>query len=180
MKLIDTPLNDCFILEPQVFGDSRGFFLESFNQRVFNDLTKTNYSFVQDNHSMSGANVLRGMHFQKRSPQGKLVRVVAGEVFDVAVDVRPNSSTFGKWFGVLLSAENKRQLWVPPDFAHGFLVTSEKAEFLYKTTDYYVPGDEVCISWDDPTLNIQWPLKQAPILSEKDKKGVLFNDYFRN
>lgn len=174
MTLIETPLKDCFVLEPKVFGDQRGFFLESFNQRVFNELTKTNYQFVQDNHSASGKNVLRGMHYQKQRPQGKLVRVVVGEVYDVALDARPDSATHGQWFGIHLSAENKKQFWVPPGFAHGFLVLSDRAEFLYKTTDYYVPGDEVCIQWDDPELQITWPLNGDPLLSEKDKKGISF------
>lgn len=176
MKIVETPLNDCLILEPQVFGDHRGFFLESFNQKVFNDLTKTNYTFVQDNHSMSGYGVLRGLHSQITKPQGKLVRVVHGEVFDIAVDARVESSTFGKWFGVHLSAENKKQFFVPPRFLHGFVVLSEKAEFLYKTTDYYMPNDEVCVMWNDPELNINWHFNGQPVLSEKDKKGLSFND----
>ena len=176
MNLIHTPLNDCFILEPKVFGDARGFFLESFNQRVFNELTKTNYNFVQDNHSMSGKGVLRGLHYQKTKPQGKLVRVVSGEVFDVAVDCRAGSATLGKWFGVFLSAENKKQFWVPPGFAHGFVVLSENAEFLYKTTDYYMPNDEVCILWNDRDLNIDWHFSGQPLLSEKDNRGISFKD----
>lgn len=174
MTLVQTPLNDCFILEPKVFGDTRGFFFESFNQRVFNEVTKTNYNFVQDNHSMSGKGVLRGLHYQKTKPQGKLVRVVSGEVFDVAVDCRPSSSTHGKWFGVHLSAENKKQFWVPPGFAHGFVVLSEKAEFLYKTTEYYLPSDEVCILWNDLDLNVDWHFSERPLLSEKDSKGISF------
>jgi dTDP-4-dehydrorhamnose 3,5-epimerase len=179
MNLIESPLKDCFILEPKVFGDDRGFFLESFNQRVFNELTKTNYNFVQDNHSASGKNVLRGLHYQKNNPQGKLVRVVSGEVFDVAVDCRVGSATFGKWHGIKLSAENKKQYWVPPGFAHGFVVLSDRAEFLYKTTDYYVPADEVCIQWNDPDLNIDWHFSGEAILSEKDKRGISFKESIR-
>lgn len=164
------------MLEPKVFGDARGFFLESFNQRVFNELTKTNYQFVQDNHSASEKGVLRGLHYQKTHPQGKLVRVVAGEVFDVAVDARSNSTTFGQWFGLHLTADNKKQLWVPPGFAHGFVVLSERAEFIYKTTDYYVPSDEICISWNDQDLKIDWHFLGAPKLSEKDKLGISFKE----
>ncbi|MFZ3231099.1 MAG: dTDP-4-dehydrorhamnose 3,5-epimerase [Pseudobdellovibrio sp.] len=176
MNLIETPLRDCFILEPKVFGDERGFFLESFNQKVFNKLTNTNYQFVQDNHSSSVKGVLRGLHYQKNSPQGKLVRVISGEVFDVAVDVRPGSVSQGKWFGLHLNAENKKQFWVPPGFAHGFVVLSERAEFLYKTTDYYVPSDEVCIKWNDEELNINWHFLATPTLSEKDKKGMSYKE----
>ncbi len=180
MILTETLLQDCFVLEPKVFGDARGFFLESFNQRQFNELTKTNYNFVQDNHSMSSTGVLRGLHLQKNNPQGKLVRVVAGEVFDVAVDVRKNSVSFGKWFGVHLSAENKKQLWVPPGFAHGFVVLTDNTQFLYKTTDYYAPTEEVCIQWNDSDLNIDWHYKGDPKLSEKDKKGISFSEYSKS
>lgn len=174
MKLQKTPLQDCYVIEPAVFGDARGFFFESFNQKKFNELTGTNYNFVQDNHSKSGKSVLRGLHYQVKQSQGKLVRVTHGSVFDVAVDLRKSSPTFGKWYGQILSAENKLQMWVPPGFAHGFLVLSDSAEFLYKTTDYYAPEYERCIQWDDKTLNIQWNLTENPILSEKDKKGVSF------
>jgi dTDP-4-dehydrorhamnose 3,5-epimerase len=176
MNLIETSLNDCYLLEPQVFGDSRGFFLESFNQKKFDELTKTNYQFVQDNHSKSSYGVLRGLHYQIQQPQGKLVRVTSGEVFDVVVDLRRSSSTFGKWFGSNLSAENKRQLWVPPGFAHGFVVLSESAEFLYKTTDYYAPNFEKTLMWNDPTLGIDWKFQGEPQLSAKDKVGLSFKD----
>ncbi len=177
MILVPTPLKDCFVLEPKVFGDERGYFFESFNQRVFNELTHTNYNFVQDNHSLSARGVLRGLHFQKTKPQGKLVRVVAGEVFDVAVDIRKGSKTFGKWFGIHLSAENKKQLWVPPGFAHGFVVLTDNTQFLYKTTDFYAPSDEVCILWNDQDLKIDWHYAGEPQLSEKDKKGISFQAY---
>ena len=175
MKLTETPLKDCFVLEPKVFGDERGYFYESFNQRVFNEITRTNYLFVQDNHSLSARGVLRGLHFQKTKPQGKLVRVVAGEVYDVAVDIRKNSISYGKWFGIHLSAENKKQLWVPPGFAHGFVVLADSTQFLYKTTDYYAPNDEGCILWNDPSLKIDWHFSDQPKLSEKDKVGQLFS-----
>jgi dTDP-4-dehydrorhamnose 3,5-epimerase len=158
-----------------VFGDSRGFFFESYNQRAFQDATGWAPAFVQDNHSRSQKGVLRGLHYQIIQPQGKLVRVVAGEVFDVAVDIRRTSPTFGRWVGANLSAENKRQMWVPPGFAHGFLVLSEFAEFLYKTTDFYAPEHERCIVWDDPEIGIKWPTEKAPLLSDKDKKGSLLN-----
>jgi dTDP-4-dehydrorhamnose 3,5-epimerase len=176
MKAVATPIPDLLILEPTVFGDERGFFYESFNERRFAELLGVSGEeaprFVQDNHSRSMQHVLRGLHYQIRQPQGKLVRATAGEVFDVAVDLRKSSSTFGQWYGVLLSAENKRQLWIPPGFAHGFLVTSESAEFLYKTTDYWAPEHERCIAWDDPALGIDWPLAgAAPQLSAKDRVG---------
>jgi dTDP-4-dehydrorhamnose 3,5-epimerase len=164
------------IFEPKVFGDDRGFFYESFNERRFTELSGVSSSFVQDNHSKSARNVLRGLHYQIQQPQGKLVRVVAGEVFDVAVDIRKNSATFGKWVGVVLSAENKRQLWVPPGFAHGFVVTSESAEFLYKTTDYWAPEHERCILWNDPAIGIDWPMQGEPLLSGKDQVGKLLAD----
>ncbi|GAB6909963.1 dTDP-4-deoxyrhamnose-3,5-epimerase [Desulfosarcina cetonica] len=174
MKIKPTQIPDVLIVEPTVFGDSRGFFFESYNHRMFQEMTGQTVTFVQDNHSRSELNVLRGLHYQIRQPQGKLVRVVFGEVFDVAVDIRRASPTFGHWTGTYLSAENKRQLWVPPGFAHGFLVTSEAAEFLYKTTDYYAPEHERCIRWDDPDFDIRWPLNGRPQLSAKDEKGVSF------
>ncbi|MGF6692110.1 dTDP-4-dehydrorhamnose 3,5-epimerase [Metapseudomonas resinovorans] len=176
MNVITTALQDVLILEPRVFGDERGFFFESFNARTFAEATGVERDFVQDNHSRSQRGVLRGLHYQLQQAQGKLVRVVEGEVFDVAVDIRRSSPTFGRWVGVHLSAENKRQLWVPEGFAHGFVVLSEYAEFLYKTTDYYAPEHERCIRWDDPDLAIDWPLAEAPQLSAKDKAGVNFKD----
>lgn len=172
MQVVQTAIPEVLIIEPQVYGDERGFFFESFNQQKFEALTGVKTDFVQDNHSRSAANVLRGLHYQIQQPQGKLVRVVAGEVFDVAVDLRRQSATFGKWVGVVLSAENKRQLWVPPGFAHGFLVLKEGTEFLYKTTDYYAPQHERCIRWNDPQIGIEWPLADAPVLSAKDQTGV--------
>lgn len=175
MKATPTAIADVFLIEPKVFGDERGFFYESFNARAFQDATGVSLSFVQDNHSKSGRGVLRGLHYQLKQPQGKLVRVVSGEVFDVAVDIRRDSPTFGKWVGEILSADNKRQLWVPPGLAHGFVVLSATAEFLYKTTDYYAPEHERCIAWNDPTLAIQWPdFGGAPKLSAKDLAGVAF------
>ena len=174
MDIAQTILPSTAVLEPQVFGDERGFFFESFNARRFEQLTGSRASFVQDNHSRSEKHVLRGLHYQIRQPQGKLVRVIAGEVFDVAVDIRRSSPTFGRWSGVCLSAENKRHLWVPPGYAHGFLVLSESAEFLYKTTDYWAPEHERCIRWDDPQLAIAWPLQGFPRLSAKDAKGAPF------
>jgi dTDP-4-dehydrorhamnose 3,5-epimerase len=176
MKIIPTAIPDVLLIEPQVFGDSRGFFLESYNARQFEALTGLEVTFVQDNHSRSIKNVLRGLHYQIRMPQGKLVRVICGVVFDVAVDIRRSSPTFGKWVGEWLSAENKKQMWVPPGFAHGFLVLSEVAELLYKATDYYAPEHERCIQWNDPDLNIQWPITGQPLVSEKDTHGVLFKD----
>ncbi|PKM25710.1 MAG: dTDP-4-dehydrorhamnose 3,5-epimerase [Gammaproteobacteria bacterium HGW-Gammaproteobacteria-13] len=176
MQAVNTELPDMIILEPRVFGDQRGFFFESFNARSFADATGLQREFVQDNHSRSAKGVLRGLHYQVQQAQGKLVRVTAGEVYDVAVDLRRSSPTFGKWAGNLLSAENKRQLWVPEGFAHGFVVLSEFAEFLYKTTDYYAPEHERCIRWDDPTLAIDWPLDRAPQLSAKDQAGLSFVD----
>lgn len=164
------------ILEPQVFGDERGFFMESFNQRRWEQLTGLKRAFVQDNHSRSQKGVLRGLHYQTERTQGKLVRVVAGEVYDVAVDLRKSSSTFGKWVGCHLSEVNKRQFWVPEGFAHGFLVLTETADFLYKTTDYYAPDYEQCIRWDDPDLAIDWPLDLPPSLSGKDAAGIAFKD----
>lgn len=176
MQLTKTSLKDCLVIEPNVFGDDRGFFFESFNQRKFNELTGTNFNFVQDNHSKSVRGVLRGLHYQIEQAQGKLVRVSQGEVFDVAVDLRKSSSTFGKWFGLVLSAENKKQLWIPPGFAHGFVVLSETAEFLYKTTDFYAPEYERCIAWNDADLKIDWHFDGAPLLSGKDSRGFAFTD----
>jgi dTDP-4-dehydrorhamnose 3,5-epimerase len=178
MKIITTSIPDVFIIESNVFGDDRGFFYESFNERSFAELARSSKAprFVQDNHSKSVKNVLRGLHYQIRQPQGKLVRVVAGEVFDVAVDIRKSSPTFGRWVGVTLSANNKRQLWVPEGFAHGFVVTSESAEFLYKTTDYWAPEYERCILWSDPEIGIEWPIDATPILSGKDQNGKLLAD----
>jgi dTDP-4-dehydrorhamnose 3,5-epimerase len=174
MKVIPTEIPDVLIIEPQVYGDDRGFFLESFNQKDFREKTGVNTTFVQDNHSMSLKNVLRGLHYQIPNPQGKLVRVVSGSVFDVAVDARKSSPTFGQWVGCVLSAENKRIFWVPEGFAHGFLVLSDRAEFLYKTTNYYYPKYEKTISWNDADLGIDWPLETPPILSPKDQAGQPF------
>ena len=174
MNIVKTALPEVLILEPRVFGDDRGFFFESFNARQFEDATGLKRDFVQDNHSRSAKNVLRGLHYQIQQPQGKLVRVVAGTVFDVAVDIRRSSPNFGKWVGVELSADNKRQLWVPEGFAHGFVVLSESAEFLYKTTDYYAPQFERSLRWDDPALAITWPIDGAPVLSKKDEDAPAF------
>ncbi|MBQ5939627.1 dTDP-4-dehydrorhamnose 3,5-epimerase [Massilia sp. AB1] len=174
--VVPTAIPDVLIFEPQVFGDERGFFLESFNQRDFVRATGLDLPFVQDNHSRSVRGVLRGLHYQIQHPQGKLVRVVQGAVFDVAVDLRRNSPTFGQSVGVELSSENKRQLWVPPGFAHGFLVLSESAEFLYKTTDYWYPEHERSLLWSDPELGIAWPIDGAPRLAAKDAAGVLLRD----
>ncbi len=176
MEIITTAIPDVLIIKPKVFGDDRGFFFESYNARAFQAATGLNVSFVQDNHSRSVKNVLRGLHYQIQQPQDKLVRVTLGKVFDVAVDIRKNSPTFGQWVGEILSAENKKQLWVPAGFAHGFVVLSEVAEFLYKTTDYYAPEHERCISWDDPDIGIEWPLSEAPVLSAKDLQGVALRD----
>jgi dTDP-4-dehydrorhamnose 3,5-epimerase len=167
-----TDLPGVLVLEPKLFGDNRGFFFESFNMRDFAAATGETQSFVQDNHSKSGKGVLRGMHYQIRRPQGKLVRVVSGSVFDVAVDMRRSSPNFGRWFGVELSAENKRQLWIPAGFAHGFLVTSDSCEFLYKTTDYWHPENERILRWDDPAVAIAWPLDGSPKLAAKDAAGM--------
>ena len=171
MKIIKTNIPDVLIIEPLVFGDDRGFFLESFNEKTFAEKTGVLPKFVQDNHSRSVKNVLRGLHYQIKQPQGKLVRVVMGEVFDVAVDIRKNSPTFGQWTGCILSAENKRQMWVPEGFAHGFAVLSDTADFLYKTTDYYAPEYERSILWNDPELDIDWHLSDKPTLSAKDKNA---------
>ena len=175
MKVTPLAIPDVLRIEPKVFGDARGFFFESFNRQSFKQATGLEVDFVQDNHSRSVRHVLRGLHYQlPPRAQGKLVRIVVGEVFDVAVDIRPESATFGTWVGETLSAENKRQLWIPPGFAHGFLVLSEVAEFLYKTTDYWAPELERCIRWDDPQLNIRWPLSAAPQVSAKDAMGAAF------
>ena len=176
MKVTPTAIADVLIIEPKVFGDARGFFYESFNQKAFNEATGTDYQFVQDNHSRSTKGVLRGLHYQIQQPQGKLVRVVRGAVFDVAVDIRTGSATFGQWVGIELSEDNRRQLWIPPGFAHGFLVTSESADFLYKTSDYYAPEHERCIAWNDPDLGIQWPMTASPSLSAKDQQGLALRD----
>jgi len=172
MKATPTAIPDVVLIEPNVFGDERGFFFESFNRRAFHQAVGVDPDFVQDNHSKSSRNVLRGLHFQVKQAQGKLIRVIQGEVFDVVVDIRQDSPTFGRWVGEYLSAENKRQLWIPPGFAHGFLTLGETAEFLYKTTDYYAPEYERCLAWNDPEVGIEWPLTAEPILSGKDKAGV--------
>jgi dTDP-4-dehydrorhamnose 3,5-epimerase len=169
-------ISEVITIEPKVFGDDRGFFLESFNQQRFNDVVGKPQIFVQDNHSRSSKGVLRGLHYQIQHPQGKLVRVVVGEIFDVAVDIRRGSPTFGKWVGEVIAANDKKQIWVPAGFAHGFLVLSDTAEVLYKTTDYYYPEYERSIVWNDPTLNIDWPLDGEPILSGKDAKASVFED----
>jgi len=176
MKVTPTNIPDVLIIEPKVFGDSRGFFFESFNQQVFNEAVGQDVKFVQDNHSRSAKGVLRGLHYQIQQPQGKLVRVVRGAVFDVAVDLRKSSSTFGQWVGIELSEDNYRQLWVPAGFAHGFVVLSDSAEFLYKTTDYYTPEFERCIIWNDPDIGIEWPIDDEPQLSGKDQQGLVLNN----
>ena len=174
MNVIKASIPEVLILEPRVFGDERGFFYESYNERDFTEKTGVNVRFVQDNHSRSAKNVLRGLHYQIQQPQGKLVRVGAGEVYDVAVDIRRSSPSFGKWTANMLSDKNKRMLWVPAGFAHGFLVVSDYADYIYKTTDYWAPPLERCIAWNDPTLNIPWPLRGQPLLSGKDRQGLLF------
>lgn len=171
MNVVETALPGVLVIEPRVFGDERGFFFESFNARRFAELTGVTAPFVQDNHSRSARGVLRGLHYQIRQAQGKLVRVTAGEVFDVAVDLRRASPTFGRWEGTHLSAENKRQVWIPEGFAHGFVVLSDSAEFLYKTTDYWAPEHERCIRWDEPEIGVRWPLAAAPLVSAKDAQG---------
>jgi dTDP-4-dehydrorhamnose 3,5-epimerase len=173
MKVIKTAIPEVLIFEPAVYGDDRGFFMESFNASVFREQTGLDREFVQDNHSRSTRGVLRGLHYQVKQPQGKLVRVTSGAVFDVAVDIRKSSPTFGQWVGVELSEENKRQLWVPEGFAHGFLVTSDTADFLYKTTDYWYPEHERSIVWNDPAIGITWPIQDAPTLADKDAKAPL-------
>ncbi len=176
MKVIATKIPDVLIIEPKVFGDERGFFFESFNKKTFEEMTGVTADFVQDNHSKSSWGVLRGLHYQIKQPQGKLVRVTSGEVLDIAVDIRRSSDTFGQWVGEILSAENKRLLWIPEGFAHGFLALSDSAEFLYKTTDYYAPEYERCIRWNDADLAIDWQYQDVPLVSEKDAEGIPFKD----
>ncbi len=176
MKITTTAIAEVLLVEPQVFGDERGFFFESFNQRRWRETTGLSTTFVQENHSRSVKNVLRGLHYQIKQPQGKLVRVIVGEVFDVAVDIRKSSPTFGAWVGTVLSADNKHQLWVPEGFAHGFVVLSEAAEFLYMTTDYYAPEHERAIRWNDPDLAVDWPIKGEPLLSAKDREAPLLGE----
>ncbi len=176
MQIQSTAIPDVLLIEPQVFGDERGFFYESYNHKIFTEKTRLNLEFLQDNHSRSKKNVLRGLHYQVIQPQGKLVRAGVGELFDVAVDIRQSSPTFGQWVGYILSAENKRQLWVPPGFAHGFLVLSDFAELLYKTTNYYCPEGDRCILWNDPEIGIKWPINETPILSAKDQAGKLLKN----
>ena len=176
MNIVQTKISEVLIFEPKVFGDDRGFFYESFNASAFQQATGLKVNFVQDNHSKSAKNVLRGLHYQIEQAQGKLVRVTQGEVFDVAVDIRALSATFGQWVGTHLSGENKRQMWVPPGFAHGFLVLSDFAEFLYKTTDFYAPQHECCLKWDDPSIGVEWPLQGMPLLSAKDQLGLSLQD----
>ena len=176
MRATPTAIPDVIVMEPRVFGDDRGFFFESFNQKVFQEATGLDVQFVQHNHSKSAQNVLRGLHYQVQQPQAKLVRVVQGEVFDVAVDIRKGSKTYGQWVGEVLSAENKKQVWIPAGFAHGFLTLSETAEFLYLATDYYVPEHERCLRWDDSAIGIGWPLLAKPLLSVKDRNGCSMLD----
>ena len=176
MKVTPTSIPSVLIIEPRVFGDTRGFFFESFNQRAFNQATGLDVNFVQDNHSRSSKGVLRGLHYQIQQPQGKLIRVVRGSVFDVTVDLRKSSPTFGQWVGVELAEDNHRQLWIPPGFAHGFYVLSDSADFLYKTTDYYAPEFECSLIWNDPTIGIEWPLNTQPIISAKDAQGKKLDD----
>ena len=176
MKVTPTSIPSVLLIEPRVFGDTRGFFFESFNQRAFNQATGLDVNFVQDNHSRSSKGVLRGLHYQIQQPQGKLVRVVHGSVFDVTVDLRKSSPTFGQWVGVELTEDNNRQLWIPPGFAHGFYVLSDSADFLYKTTDYYAPEFECSLIWNDPTIGIEWPLNTQPIISAKDAQGKKLDD----
>ena len=175
MKVIETDIDGVKIIEPEVFGDERGFFMETFQAKRYREQAGIEFSFVQDNHSRSSKGVLRGLHFQKTRPQGKLVRVVRGEVFDVAVDIRRDSPTFGRWQGVILSETNKKQFWVAPGLAHGFIVLSDFADFEYKCTEYYEPSDEACLKWDDPNVNINWPIDK-PLLSEKDQAGLTLNE----
>ena len=181
MKVTPLAIPDVLVLEPKVFGDERGWFFESFNQRTFEEATGKTIRFVQDNHSQSQSGVLRGLHYQIRQPQGKLLRVLSGEVFDVAVDLRRNSPSFGRWVGAMLSSQNRKQIWIPEGFAHGFLVLSEHAEVLYKTTDYYAPEHERCITWNDPEIRIAWPAEREPTLSARDKMGMELSqaDVFR-
>ncbi|KHT36731.1 dTDP-4-dehydrorhamnose 3,5-epimerase [Pectobacterium carotovorum] len=175
MQVKDTRIEGVKIIQPKVFGDDRGFFLETFEKKRYQEMLNINLDFVQDNHSRSSKGVLRGLHFQRSNPQGKLVRVVRGEVFDVAVDIRPDSPTYGAWEGVILSEENKTQFWIPPGLAHGFVVLSDVADFEYKCTDYYNPANEGCLVWNDPDVGIEWPITN-PLLSEKDKLGKLFKE----
>lgn len=175
MRVIKTNIDGVVIIEPRVFGDERGYFLETFSKERYRKEAGIMLDFVQDNQSWSRRSVLRGLHFQKEKPQGKLVQVTSGEVYDVAVDIRKGSDSYGQWVGVHLSDENKRQLWVPPGFAHGFVTLSESARFEYKCTDYYNPGDEYCLRWDDPTINIKWPIN-SPLLSDKDRHGLLLEE----
>lgn len=176
MKVIDTKIADVKIIQPKVFGDERGFFLETFEKKRYQEMLNIDYDFVQDNHSRSSHGVLRGLHFQTKHAQGKLVRVVRGEVFDVAVDIRKDSPTYGQWQGVILSEDNKQQFWIPPGLAHGFLVLSDVADFEYKCTDFYTPGYEDCLIWNDPTVDIKWPIKSKPLLSNKDSEGKYLID----
>jgi len=175
MQIIDTKIADVKIIQPKVFGDERGFFLETFEANRYKQALNIDLDFVQDNHSRSSKGVLRGLHFQTKNPQGKLVRCVRGEVFDVAVDIRKDSPTFGQWAGVILSEENKTQFWIPPGLAHGFVVLSDIADFEYKCTDYYTPGSEGCLAWNDPELGIEWPIQFKPMLSSKDSEGCSLN-----
>ncbi len=181
MKVNETKLKDCFVIDPVIHEDARGFFMENFNQKAFNSATNTNFQFVQDNYSSSKLSVLRGLHYQHQFPQAKLVSVTTGKIFDVAVDLRQSSPSFGKWFGTVLSVENKKQMWIPAGFAHGFLALSENSVVQYKATAYYTAHDEKCILWNDSGLNISWPLKDNPVLSVKDKNGSAFSDveYFQ-
>jgi dTDP-4-dehydrorhamnose 3,5-epimerase len=174
VRVIPTEIPDLLLLEPRMFGDERGFFMETYNRRAFREATGMDVEFVQDNHSRSKRNVLRGLHYQILQPQGKLVRVVSGEVFDVAVDLRRSSPTLGKWVGVTLSAESARMAWIPPGFAHGFLVLSEQADFIYKATDYYAPEHERTLLWNDPEIGVRWPLQGPPVLTQKDSRGQMF------
>ena len=176
MKVVQTAIPDVLIFEPRVFGDERGFFLESWNAREFDNAVGAKVQFVQDNHSRSRHGVLRGMHYQIKQPQGKLVRVARGRAFDAVVDLRKSSATFGRWAGTELSEDNHRQFWIPPGFAHGFLVLSESADFIYKATDYYAPEHERCLIWNDPTVGINWPANEEPILSAKDRAGLPLHD----
>jgi dTDP-4-dehydrorhamnose 3,5-epimerase len=176
MKVTPAAIPDVLLIEPQVFSDERGFFFECHNERVFAEKTGISAHFVQDSHSRSVRNVLRGLHYQIRQPQGKLIRVIAGSVFDVTVDLRRSSPTFGRWVSTELSADNKRMVWIPPGFAHGFLVTGDAAEVVYKTTDYWAPMHERCLAWNDQDIGIQWPIQGAPMVSAKDQKGSAFHD----
>ncbi len=178
MEVIKTKLNDCLILKPTIFSDNRGFFMETYSQLKYEKILNTKDKFVQDNFSSSKNKVLRGLHLQKKNPQGKLVQVLHGEIFDVAVDLRANSETFGRWEGVTLSSKNKKQFWIPPGFAHGFIVISDQAYFQYKCTEYYAPDDEFCILWNDPSIDIDWPIDK-PIVSEKDQGGITLQEFMK-